>query len=106
MRELTPYPSKVCTTYAGVNESAKKLILAQSIAILFSPFVLFFLFSNLIWHRNKIQERIDILIFPVFGIGVINLVIVGPLTVVATPLFVLYALTMMILTLIQRFKCC
>lgn len=106
LRELTPFPSKVCTTYAGVNESARKLVLAQCLTILFSPFVVFLILSRTLWHKSNMEDFGDILIFTIFGVGLINITILGPLTLVLTPILILWTLIMIILTLIQRFKCC
>lgn len=99
LRDLTPFPAKTCTTYAGVNESAKKLLLAQSLVILFAPFVLFIIGGRTLWHKHKLFDNNDIEIFIVFGIGLINMALVLPLAIALSPLLIVWTLVMMILTL-------
>jgi hypothetical protein len=99
-RDLTPFPAKTCTTYAGVNESAKKLLIAQSLVILFAPIVLFIILGRTLWYKHNLLNNDDIEIFIVFGVGLINMAIVLPFAIALSPLLIVWTFVMMILTLI------
>ncbi len=51
------------------------------------------------WYKNTLEEEDNIVIFYVFGVGVINIALLGPLTLVMTPVLILFTLSMMIMTL-------